>query len=963
MPIRFCPLCDVLIDVWINPGNGLASPDHQLNWLQEVRAIRTTENLKSPFVTGVGWLESDECVIAPIGYKSHYRDHDPQPQLDDYFTGHQVSYSGEGTAGYWCYAVHNACWELLRDRIDPDHDFSAYKLARHLFALLYNTPVNVGDEALMPGHNYGNASEFRLQTGELYSHYFTRVKESDYFFITGDVSEKFEPNGDSLEDETLSFYVDSTHLNTYHGVDSESNALCLLPRELIMLVLAYLPSRDVCKLRLVSRYVADLSSPGLLDQKFWASRFGPEFEMGFVFAGLSNSRPTEPADWRTLYLKIKAALKSKLFYGLKNRRRIWHTFQHISDALYVRLENESWIESSPPPDTARPFPQSMVFAEALFESTNPRFPPTKPSLSLSCRLFEWRSFIWPRSLDSVPKRLQVSTIYSNGKTYISGLQDSYTVSIGDMELTDPGSGIAKLITGDNMRCIGFHLGLDACKIISISLMRQETRALSNSINKDRGTASQNLGPLEVWNPNIPAAPPVWHFPESSPTQYFNLCLNMNFGGPDGQLLQSLVRVDVLMGGYPSVFLGICFIYCDGSERLYGRKRFRNSLEQIANTPSIRQCFLIDGPRGEVMTKITVSRYPPQNTIQAITISTNFDRTNQFRLYGEESMGALEDKEIIQILQPEPGMHFTSFYAKVQSPLGHFRDFSARCQIISINTRQPVLGSSDVSHHIPIGVDIHESGGDMLTYPRGFAFTAANILGLRKIRVSVSDEKHIGVQGHISGLWLEYHDSDVPVILGQWIKELDTLDLPVGERVTEVITWHDYTNGHRYVKYGPIKKLRIGTVRGNTKEFIDSHRGGKSGILWGCNHEWDHVRVLYTPKESGLGTRSLRYSGNHLCPSWAVLQKIFMQEIHENGRPNAVTTIEITFKEIASEICGLTFIYEDGKHITLGVRGMNRSEMTLSSDERLAQIELGGDHKHHIIFMTVSPMTLNLAHQK
>ncbi|KAI0897634.1 hypothetical protein F4806DRAFT_495304 [Annulohypoxylon nitens] len=1037
MPNRFCPLCDVLIDVWINPGDGLANPDYPINWLQEVRAVRTTEGLKFPFVTGVGWLESDECIIAPDGYECHYRDLGPQQQLDEYFTGHQISYFREGTAGYWCYAVHNACWELLRDRIDPDHDFPPNKLAQHLFALLYNTPVNAGNEALIPGHDYGHASDFHLQTGELYHGYFTRVKESDYFFITGDVGEKFEPDEDGLEDEILSIYAKPVRLNARLESTDESDTLRLLPRELIMLVLAYLPSEDVCKLRLVSRYVADLSSPALLDQKFWSSRFDSEFEMGFVFAGLSKPRPVEPADWRTIYFKTKAALKSDMFYGLKNRRRIWHVFQHIYDALFVRLASEQWVNSGSPPETARS-PRGMVCAEASFESVE------KLPLNLSCRLFEWRSFIWPQSLESVSKTLRVSTIYSNSKTYISGFrllttgcpdnaaelpragfinprqehdvfigpngfieqvdvamatkgivglrfairdsQDIHTVVVGDIELADSESGIAKLSLCDDAPFAGLYLGLDACKVIAISLMGQETRALPYPTVEYSNSTSQDVVTLEVWNPSIPTVPPTWKFSKSSPSQHFNLCLNMDLGGIGGRLLQSLIRVDFLMGGYPSVFLGICFIYNDGSERLYGRESFRNSPEDVANTPVIRQCFIIDGPRGELITKITVSKLPEVDTIQAITILTNLGREKQFRLYGKDSTRLSSNREVVEVLQPESGMHFTSFYARIQSPLGHFRDFSVHSQIINTELQEPLVGSFGVIHHIPVTLDIQKSAEDILAYPRGFAFAAADISSLRKIRVSVSDEKRTGVQGHITGLWLEYHDSNVPVVLGQWIKELDSLDLELGERLTEVITWHDYTNRHRRAKYGPIKRLSLGTVRGNVKEFLDSHRGGKirlqyrespyeklvsqsfqvlhqqlvlanpvieSGIVWGCNYEWDHVRVFLSPKTKDLKTRSLTYLDDHSCPPWAVMQKIFIPEIREDGRPNPVMAVEATFKEIAHEISGLTFTYEDGRQTTLGSRGANGIELTLSPDEKLAQMELGGNREHHIVFMALS----------
>lgn len=88
-----------------------------------------------------------------------------------------------------------------------------------------------------------------------------------------------------------------------------------------------------------------------------------------------------------------------------------------------------------------------------------------------------------------------------------------------------------------------------------------------------------------------------------------------------------------------------------------------------------------------------------------------------------------------------------------------------------------------------------------------------------------------------------------------------------------------------------------------------------------------------------------------------MQKIFIPEIREDGRPNPVTAVEVTFKEIAHEISGLTFTYEDGRQTTLGSRGANGIELTLSPDEKLAQMELGGNREHHIVFMAVSLVAL------
>ncbi|KAI0835522.1 hypothetical protein F5Y06DRAFT_299666 [Hypoxylon sp. FL0890] len=204
--------------------------------------------------------------------------------------------------------------------------------------------------------------------------------------------------------------------------------------------------------------------------------------------------------------------------------------------------------------------------------------------------------------------------------YIRGFPGSTIVSAGDMELRDPDSGISRLTPGERMQCIGFYIGLDACKIISISLVDQQTGTLPDALNKDSSpNISQYVQPAEVWNPNIPEIHPVWHFPEPRRTQFFNLCLNMDFGGRDGQLLQSRIRIVMFTGGFLSVFLGISFIYMDGSERFYGPKSFRNSLKEITSTPAIRLYFVIDSPHGEVMNRLSVSYSQKMDTIQAITV--------------------------------------------------------------------------------------------------------------------------------------------------------------------------------------------------------------------------------------------------------------------------------------------------------------------------------------------------------
>ncbi|KAI1100991.1 hypothetical protein F4804DRAFT_344309 [Jackrogersella minutella] len=821
-------------------------------------------------------FELNHVIVAPAGNEQHYRDYEPQDHLDVFFTGHEIN--------YW---IDDYCYPRS---YRPDHHLPVNDLARHLFYIFYNTPFRCGDEeGLVPGHDYGHGSQ-HIATEN-------RVQGSEFFFVFGDPAEKFQPDDDGLEDEPS---FQSGHSSINHGNYIHSDYFCLLPNELMMHVFAYLPSRDVCKLRLISRYVADLSSLRLLSQKFWSSRF-------------------DNVGWSALPLYTKVAFKSENFSGLKNRRRIWHVFQHIYDALHVRLENEVWIGHRDPRESIQFRPQKAVYAEASSMYFD---------VCLSCRLFEWQDFLWPQSLDAAFKKLRVSSIYSDGKTYISGLRflsaeglesagsragfvstrkeseipigpyssidklevamaekgliglrfyfkdlkGSYAISVGDMEPTYLGCGISRLMLDDNMQCTGFYLRLDPQTL------------MNDPIEDFLDFAYQNPDPVAIWNPNIPEFHPIWNFPKpvnSRPfnsAQSFNLCLNMDFGGPGGQLLQSLVRLDVFIAECPSVILGMSFIYCDGSERFYGRKRSRDSLDSRHVTPAVRQSFIIDGPHGEVMTNITV------------TITTNFGRTKEFRLIRFRSMQ--RSKHIAQVLQAEPGMHFTAFFARIES-LGGFKDFCAQSQVVNTVSLELLPRLSDVSHHIPINYETLISTKDIWTCSQGFAFTAADLTNLRKVRVSVDAEAHIPC------LWLEYYDSSEPVIVEQWVKELGTLDVVSGDRIWEIVMWYDCTNPDEPVK-GPMRKLRLGIMRGNTKEFINPQVDGKtclqyrenpyeklSGILWGCNYQSDHVGM------------------------------------YKDGRLNPVTDIEITYGIKGKITTGLSFTYEDGRHEILGSRGQGR----------------------------------------
>lgn len=70
----------------------------------------------------------------------------------------------------------------------------------------------------------------------------------------------------------------------------------------------------------------------------------------------------------------------------------------------------------------------------------------------------------------------------------------------------------------------------------------------------------------------------------------------------------------------------------------------------------------------------------------------------------------------------------------------------------------------------------------------------------------------------------------------------------------------------------------------------------------------------------------------------VIQKVFAQGGLDDGCTTPLSSIEVTFKEMTSEVSGVTMIYEDGSSSTLGVRGEPRI-IYLASGEKPAQVEI------------------------
>ena len=369
-------------------------------------------------------------------------------------------------------AVDDVCWEILRERVDPNARVPADTVGPHLFALLYNTPTG-GTGELRPGHDYGGAAKFQRPSR---FGYFNLVNASDLRYLTGDPREPLQYDEHSVWEAIqavsapfnlpeLDFSASQSNGDASGPGSPPQDVFRSLPNELAVLIFEQLASPDLCNLRLASRHVAALSGPNVLPQEFWASRFWPGHEMGFVFAGpplpstpysspgsalspaptpgpgLSPGPPSpgQPVNWRELYIKAKASLaEPELFPGFRNRKRVWSVLEDMARAVRLRAANQHRVADTPYRDLAVSVPAGMALGPSVFADTVLETNAATRDLDVGCRLFEAQSVLFRREEGAreASLRLAISFIQLNGRRYVCGL---HIVSSG--EVVDPAKGV------------------------------------------------------------------------------------------------------------------------------------------------------------------------------------------------------------------------------------------------------------------------------------------------------------------------------------------------------------------------------------------------------------------------------------------------------------------------------------------------------------------------------------------
>lgn len=195
----------------------------------------------------------------------------------------------------------------------------------------------------------------------------------------------------------------------------EPDCFAQLPQEILEYIRILLPSHSVTSLRMATRSFASLP----LNQSFWASRFEPFNERGFIFEARDPeySTPSEQRtrDWKALYLKTSSSVVSSK--EMMNRKRIWDSMRDLVDLLLekplVDPHRVRSIQGVFPGDVS----QEIAMWRSVGGDLDPREGPPAPS-GMPCTSIWEQTVSFPTKL----RRMAVSMRTFNGKQYVSGLR-------------------------------------------------------------------------------------------------------------------------------------------------------------------------------------------------------------------------------------------------------------------------------------------------------------------------------------------------------------------------------------------------------------------------------------------------------------------------------------------------------------------------------------------------------------
>lgn len=306
----YCPICGIILQY--NDFENPIPSTHQRPWFAEVRAVYQTEVRPChPSLTGVGFLDSRNTLLAPLDTGLSYRDTEAL----------EVITLLKNPGGCWGYGFHNSCWKLLLARLPhiKEHD-----ILESIFSLLFTTPCP-DFSSFSFNHNYGGAAETHKPYGRPQPIDLGSPLYADPCAI---------PSLTALESFTSSRVSSiprkqkTAQLDPLKSASGLGRLLGRLPAEIIYEILSYLSLVEVASLRLVCRGLALVAECDNLPQSFWKSRFMLGHEQDYLLPNLAVTR-----DWSQVFYSTQSCFKNGN-KSLANRLRI----RRLLEAIAVLVE-------------------------------------------------------------------------------------------------------------------------------------------------------------------------------------------------------------------------------------------------------------------------------------------------------------------------------------------------------------------------------------------------------------------------------------------------------------------------------------------------------------------------------------------------------------------------------------------------------------------------------------------------
>ncbi|EEU40663.1 uncharacterized protein NECHADRAFT_76034 [Fusarium vanettenii 77-13-4] len=757
--------------------------------------------------------------------------------------------------------------------------------------------------------------------------------------------------------------------------DDARDCFSQFPLEVNQLIFNFLPSLDLCSLRLSSRQIACIARPAYLPQSFWASRFATDKEMNFFSLQEYFSNPARFDNWRLLYAQVQHTLRDKTLSGyFRNRRRVWQCVGHLTQCLVPLLEQTRSLRSSNSLETElgsqgysigqesrrvvqedasvirgkgiRLFgKQSLLFRAVGYEAKTIQI--SVSFITFDCaeyvsgmRVFD-RSvtgsitelsragLIMPYSEESIvitPNDQLIGIQVASSFTGIVGVSfllqdgDGPTIQRAAGTVNNPaeGVGITTLRPRVGHKLSGLLIGFDACKFVSLKLLELQIDHGPSKSGRSGGTC---LVPW-YWHPAEPDHSHMamsLHMPEAEKGSWIpTFALDMNMGGTDGSRLSRLNRIVALHDDRGGFFRGFAFFYTNGSKESFGMREVLDSASK--RWTCIEQSIALDGPGGERIVKLGFVR--------------------------------LGDR--CQVIKEEwflssAGRIITGILATAQLPYGSLHSFGLRCLAdvpdASLDSRPR---PPQITRTFPMKQP-HASQAPQALQRSNSCFTSVVLSNIRRIGVSVGIPGRTRGPDHVSGLCFEFWDSKVPVYVGQWFHEVRSLPVGRRERITGFTFWQaqeSHPNNAELENSGRITGIKISKLTHGHQEIAYSF-GGKddmlvysflansyetlTGLAWSFDHQCDYIYALTQPRPA----TSLML---HDIADGRMPGKLFWEFQDGKGNWLQVSGIHTFFTD--SKLSGLVFEYGNPRIYRQvgGIEG-NRVSKKLEEGELITRIDI------------------------